>query len=190
MLVSTVIDHLSNAIQAEDVGIAYVYCSYQDRLEQTLVNLLASLLKQLLQEKQFIPKDLENLYEEHIRRGTRPTHDEVFNLLQVSISRYSRVYIVIDALDECSESGGRPRELLSMVRNLTATAISLMVTSRFIPTIAQHFEQDIQVEIRASKEDVQRYLCGRMEQLSSCVRKSEELRATITQAIVDRVDGM
>ena len=66
MQASIVVDYLSKTARTEDVGIAYMYCTYRNRLEQTPIRLIASLLKQLLQERRFIPEGLKKLYEHHI----------------------------------------------------------------------------------------------------------------------------
>jgi hypothetical protein len=67
-----------------------------------------------------------------------------------------------------------------------------MVTFRHISEIEQQFdrEQDIRLEIRASRKDVDEYLSEHTTRLSKCVERSQGLKATIMQTIGDRVDGM
>jgi Cdc6-like AAA superfamily ATPase len=191
MLASIVVDYLSNAIRAEDVGIAYMYCTYRNRLEQTPIRLLASLLKQLLQELRFIPEGLKNLYEYHIAKNTFPTLDEVSKILNSEMARYSKVFIVIDALDECADDDGAREILLSEVNALqTTNPMNLMVTSRPILKIEQKFQKAMQLEIRASDADVQKYLEGQMSRLASCVTRNISLQETIKSEIVKAVDGM
>ncbi|KFZ20148.1 hypothetical protein V501_00284 [Pseudogymnoascus sp. VKM F-4519 (FW-2642)] len=52
------------------------------------------------------------------------------------------------------------------------------------------FNECMQLEIRASDEDVQRYLDGQMLQLPSCVLRSPELQDEIKADIIKAVDGM
>ncbi len=195
MLASVVIDYLGKTIRHEPrkaVGIAYVFCNYRNQQEQTSVNLLASLLKQLLQaEGSHISDDMRKFYEDHMRRGTRPTLDEVFQVFDLELRRYAQVYIVVDALDECSEDNSTRQHLLSKLRALQATSnINLMTTSRPIPTITQEFEGAIRLEIRAKEEDLQRYLEGHMNLLASCVKKSTSLQTSIKSEIIEAADGM
>ncbi|EGO03575.1 hypothetical protein SERLA73DRAFT_175097 [Serpula lacrymans var. lacrymans S7.3] len=49
ILASYIINHLEQK-KADDVAVAYVYCSYMEQSTQTVYNLIASLLKQLVQD--------------------------------------------------------------------------------------------------------------------------------------------
>lgn len=195
MLASIVNDHLEKTIRHEAhkaVGIAYIFCSYRSQQEQTTVNLLASLLKQLLlAEESHISNDVTKLYENHRKRGTRPTLEEVFKVFEIELSRYAQVYIVVDALDECSDENGIRQQLLSKLRTLQATGnMKLMATSRPIPSITKEFEGSIRLEIRAKEEDLQIYLEGHMGLLASCVKKSTSLQTSIKSKIIKAADGM
>jgi len=66
----------------------------------------------------------------------------------------------------------------------------LFATSRFIPKITEKFNEGIRLDIRASNEDVQRYLDGHMSQLPRCVLRSSELQEEIKDEIIKAVDGM
>jgi hypothetical protein len=191
MLASIVVDYLSKTNQAKDVGIAYMYCTYRDRLEQTPIRLLASLLKQLLQERQVIPEDLKNLYEHHVSKKTSPTLEDVSKVLHSEASRYSKVFIVVDALDECAGDDGTRALLLATLNALqTTNAINLMVTSRPILKIERMFQDVIQLEVRASDSDVGKYIEGQMSRLASCVSRNKSLLETIKSDIIRAVDGM
>jgi hypothetical protein len=101
------------------------------------------------------------------------------------------VHVLVDALDECSDDDGTRRVLLSKLHILQATnAVSLMVTSHFVLKIQQEFQSAIQLEIRASDEDVQRYLKGQMSRLAGCVMRNMSLQEKITSEIINTVDGM
>jgi len=191
ILTSIVIDHLSNTVQDRSVGVAYIYCNYQSQSEQTPISLLASVLKQLLQNRLLIPDEVKDLYQSHISRKTTPTLDEVLKVLHSEMSRYSQVYVLVDALDECNDKDGQRQILVSKLRALqAANAVNLMVTSRFNPKIEKEFEKAQKLEIRASDEDVHRYLEGQMDRLSSCITENVDLQKLIISKIIDVVDGM
>ena len=65
-----------------------------------------------------------------------------------------------------------------------------MTTSRYIPSLDLDFHQPLCMDIRASVEDVRRYVEGHLLDLPSCVRKILELQGKIAGAIVDAVEGM
>ena len=191
MLAAIVIDHLCSTIRSVDVGIVHIYCNYKMQLEQTTVNLVASLLKQLVQQHGLISDDLKSLYCRHIKDETRPTLDEVFEMLQSEMNRYRQIFVVVDALDECSIENRVRQELLSKLYELqTSHNVNLMMTSRHLPDIMQEFQNSLQLEIRANEEDVRRYLDGQMFRLASCVRRNDNLQEAIKDSIVKAVDGM
>ena len=195
MITSIIIDHLCNRFQNDgNVGIAYLYCNFRRQQEQKPADLFASLLKQLVQKQPSVPESIKGLYMCHKDRRTRPSSDEILKVLPSVIRDYSRTFIIIDALDECQVSNGVRRILLSKIFNLQAkTAVSLFATSRFIPEIEKEFERGkrgLSLEIRASDEDVQRYLDGHMFQLPSFVSNNLHLKEEIKTAIVNAVDGM
>lgn len=193
MIASIVIDHLCNTFQNEaDIGIAYLYCNYRRKEEQNPNQLLLSLVKQLVQELPSVPDGLKSLYERHKDKRTRPSFDEISAVLHsVIVVDYSRVFIIIDALDECHGSDGHRQKVLSEVFSLQAkTATSLLATSRFIPEITKKFEGSIFLEIRASDEDVRRYLDGKIPQLRPFVSRNLALQEEIKTEIIKAVDGM
>ena len=185
-------DYLERFFQREDVAIAYIYCSYKEQEDQTVVNLIASLLQQLIQSNSTISNEISSLYHDHIKKQKRPTLDQWFKLLQSEVQRFSKVFIIIDALDECPESKGTRDSFLAEIRKLQPS-IHLLVTSRHIPTIECEFEKAAQVEIRARDEDVRRYLERRIKRehrLISLVKVDLALQETIINTIVEKAKGM
>ena len=191
MMSSIVVDYIQNAFRNKNVGVAFIYCNYRGQSEQNSVDLLASLVKQLVRGQASISAELMSLYEIHVKHESRPGLQQIREILDVEISRHSRVFFVIDALDECADTDGARSILLSNVRSLQSKrAVNLLATSRFIPLIMQEFKNAAQLEIKASDADVQTYLRGHMGQLPGCVRKSVSLRETIERSIIEAVDGM
>lgn len=82
--------------------------------------LLASLLKQLAQGQSSLPGSVKDLYNRHKQKRTRPSFDEILQALQSVAVRCSRVFLVVDALDECQASDGCRMRFLSALFNLQA----------------------------------------------------------------------
>ena len=99
VLASTVIDHLQRTFPETTIGVAWMFCSYIDRPNQTPSNLLATLLQVLLRGRVPISAILEGLYERSINLGDRPKIEEIFNVLRIETQKYDQVFFVIDALD-------------------------------------------------------------------------------------------
>lgn len=172
-------------------AICYIYFNFRRKEEQKLDNLLASLLKQLVQAQTSIPRSVMDLYERHRERRSRPSVQELAKLLTSSVTNFSQVFIVVDALDECQESYGCRSKFISQLLDLhTQSGINLFVTTRHIPHIIEQFTGSIKKEIRASDEDIERHLEGCMINLPGFVSTKPDLRAEIKEKIGEAADGM
>jgi hypothetical protein len=175
------------------IGVAYVYCSFQHQDEQKIDGLLASLLKQLAECLPSLPSNVKDLYNRHKTKRTRPSLEEISGTLQSVAAKYSRLIILVDALDECQASNGYRQRFLSEIFNLqNKVGANIFATSRFIPEteITEKSSGSTSLEIRASKEDIQRYLRGHMLQLPAFIRRSPDLQDEIIIGIVNAADGM
>lgn len=150
------------------------------------------MLQQLVQRRSVISDELNKLYKYHIDKKTKPSLNDCSELLRTETAGFSKVFIIIDALDEYIEGDGTRDALFRVLRHLPLD-IKLLVTSRHIPTIEREFENDMRLEIRASDKDVERYLEYRISdsrQLASHVKENPSLKDTIVTTIVRNVQGM
>lgn len=173
------------------VGIAYVFCNFKRTAEQTVEGLLSSLLKQLSERKPSLPKEVEFLYNTHKTKRTRPSIHELSENLQSVIDAYSKVYLVIDALDECQISNDTRDKFLSVLfRIQSKTYTNILATSRFNLDVQDRFGQSVVLEIRASEDDIQRYISENMVHLPPFIQKSPQLEEAIQTDISNAVCGM
>jgi hypothetical protein len=110
----------------------------------------------------------------------------------LDICTYHTAYVVIDALDECSEGNGERSELIGYLRKMPSN-LKILCTSRELPDIEKLFAESGQVYIHARETDVEKYLEGQIEKstrLRNHVRADPTLQQHIVKTIVDRVDGM
>jgi hypothetical protein len=174
-----------------NVGVAYIYCDYKGQ-DQTALNLVASLLRQLVQRRSVIPEELMAVYEKHKSKHTHPSLAEYSSLLQLVLRGFSQVFIVIDALDEYTEDDGTRDSFLTEIRKLQPD-IHLLVTSRWVPNIEHEFEESSRLEIRASDEDVKIYLEARVvkaARLQRLVKEDPKLHDEIIETIAKNSQGM
>jgi hypothetical protein len=193
VLRSTVVDYLNRSFTRKEAAVAYIYCNYKEQKSQTVVNLITSLLLQLVQintDNTDIPNQILTAYHEH--NDIRPTLAACSQLLQSEIRRHRKVFIVIDAPDECSESNGTRDGFLAEIRKLLPS-IRLFITSRQIPAIESEFKKAARLEIRASDGDVKKYLQGRIgreRRLADFVKADPVLQDAILTTIVENAKGM
>jgi predicted ATPase len=193
MITSIAVEHLQTEFRDDpSVSIAYLYCNYRRQEEQKPIDLLASLLKQLIQRRTSVPKNVVDIHKRHNNERTRPSFGEISEILHSVIADYSRIFIIIDALDELRISDGGRRRFLAELFNFQARAgANFLATSRFIPEIEKEFAgRGTKLEIRASTDDLQTYLHGHMLKLPSFVSHSADLQSEIKAAIIKTVDGM
>ena len=192
ILTSIVVNELTTRFgNDKSIGVAYIYCNFRQQDEQKAGDLLANLLRQLVQGQPSLLEDMKLLYDKHKDKHTRPSFDEILKALHSVTAMYSRAFIIVDALDECQASDGCRSRFLSEIFNLQAKSrANIFATSRFIPEITERFEGSMLLEIRASEHDVRRYVDGHMWHLPSFVGRSPDLQEEIKDEIVKAVDGM
>jgi hypothetical protein len=160
-----VVEELSTQFQDDsNIVVVYIYCNYKRQDEQTLEDVLASILKQLAEGRAQLPQSVKALHNQCESKKTRPSIYGIQEALQSVAAAYSQVFVLIDALDECRYSCRE--KLVSELSNIQSKCdMSLFVTSRFIPDITEKFEGVPRLEIRATQQDIQRYVKGHIDEL-------------------------
>ena len=149
-------------------------------------------MKQLAQRSLHLPEKLLDLYDEYASRGTKPSRKDFVEALQLVILGFSKTYIFVDALDECSEESGTRLEIIEDIQALSGS-INLLVTLRYIPSIEREFSQARRIDIHAKEEDLRTYVLGRIpweRRLLSHVKSDPSLQDLIANKIVGNVAGM
>lgn len=170
----------------------YAFCSYKEEEVQTPENLVADLLKQVLQQTGSTSDDTRGLYTRHKAKKTRPTLQELTSVLVNEVDRFESVFVVIDALDECTERDNSRAQLLAEVRRLPQNS-RILITSRYSPHLEESFKDAPSVEVRATDDDVKRYIEGRIEKeprLAKHIRSDIQLLDEVVTTIVDNCKGM
>ncbi|SCO09473.1 related to ankyrin [Fusarium fujikuroi] len=189
ILTSIVINELMTRFGDDDtVGIAFIYGNYRQRDEQKLNHLLESLLKQLVQGQSSMPASLKVLYDKHNVGKTRPSSEEISTTLQSVIALFTRVHIIVDALDELNAIDGCRNRFLEEIFKLQAQgSAKFFATSRFIPEIMEKFGGSKTIKIRAQDEDVRSFLDSKISQSGQLLQTHREM---IKSEIAKTVDGM
>ena len=191
MLTSLIVHNLQELFGHDaSVSIACIYCNFKRQADQMVDHLLASLLKGLLQGKTNLPRDVELLHQRHKSKGSRPSIIELSDTIKAITRDCSRIFLVIDALDECTGAGTRSRLLKEIASLQDHGNVSFLATSRFVPDVLEEFKGRLTLEIRATDEDVRTYITDRMTELPAFVRRNNMLQEKIVSEITAAVDGM
>ena len=194
ILTSVVVEDLWKRFgRDQNIGVAYLYCDYKNREQQTTMDLIAILLKQLIRKNISLPDSIHDLYKRHEERKTRPSLEEISQSLSSVIGSFSRAFIVVDALDELSDNDGTCFRLLSelfRVRDSSPSRVGLFATSRYIPHITDRFRECTKLDIRANDDDMSSYLWSHVPTLPSCVSEASGLDKEIIAEVVKTANGM
>lgn len=171
------------------VGVAYIYYNFKRHHEQKAEHMLASLIKQLAQGSRAFPEVLQEMHDRHSHVRTRPFLVELSDTLAVLVRSFSRVFILIDALDEAQDTE-RTKFLDHIFAMQEKSGLNLFATSRAINTISATFKESISREISPSHYDVFQVLNARMSELPSFVREDEDLQNEIKASIEAAMGGM
>ncbi|MCJ1460634.1 hypothetical protein MMC28_011016, partial [Mycoblastus sanguinarius] len=107
---------------------AYFYFDFQDSKKQKTTFLLRSVLVQLAFRDRRTLEYIRELYNEHGQGKQEPSESSLTSTLLLSLQSSSRIYLVLDALDECTEKQG----VLSIISKVhkKCSNVNILITSR------------------------------------------------------------
>lgn len=175
----------------DNCATAYIYLDYQDRKTQSAANVLSCLLKQLL--RRFEPHAWPNEIFESLRAEFSDAHNmctltirELTDHIFICAKHFSKVFIVIDALDECEN----PNEGWKLMRFLIAATqlehVRLLITSRPQLSIDNALKSVSTILISGQKSDIETYIRSNIEYR----RWRKELREEVVSNLVFSAEGL
>ncbi len=188
------VNHLECSYPFHSKAVAILYLSYGDQEEQSAKNLIGSLVRQVAHGKRTLSDEVIGLYRDHAFKACRPTISELSNLLHSEITGLSEVFILVDAMDECSNNNYTREDLLTTLQSLLEMPnVRLLITSRPVASIDAHLQGMAYLEIRAANEDIRRYIENRIpkeRRLIPYVRGDDAFQVSIIDTIIAKAQGM
>ena len=165
-LSSLVIDKMCDEAMERDAAVTCFYFDYAMRKEQSPINVLGSLLRQLANRSEKIPDVIVQEYQNQKKLigGRAPQVSDILNMFQ-TIATTIRTFICIDALDECA-----PEHLVVILDSL-GRILRGSRNTRIFMTGRPHVRGDIErrlgegpifISIKPAEHDVVRYLHERL----------------------------
>ena len=185
---SVVIDHLRSQSSGQDrTAIACLYSDYRDQSNQTVLNILGSLLKQLLTDAPQLPMEVSNML-----KGEQPDINHVVHMAKITLQLYSRTYICIDAVDEL-EDRTRLALFRAMQDLLNMSGIRLFITGRphIEKQVSTEFNamQQLAITITANPDDVRLFLRHELEK-EDPETLNEQLKEQILTTLIEKSEDM
>ena len=173
-------------------NVAYMYCDYRDQTNQTVVNILGSLLRQLLVTAPHVPEAITMLLESIKKKGHRVEAADVSQMVKVILPQLSRSFICLDALDELEPP---TRFTLLKALHVDFGTVRIFLTGR--PHIQQEVDRALHtkldaVPIIADDGDIRGYLTQKIDDDMNINPEdmNEQLKEEILETIIRKARGM
>ncbi|KAI0111616.1 ankyrin [Daldinia grandis] len=140
VLASTIFQQLEEQYLDKNVAVLITYCSFDDKNTHSTYNILSSFIRQIVEKKGEMSDVIKDMYAEHSQSHTqsRPTLDQLINLLSTEIGTFEKTFIIVDGLDEIPNDKDKT-ELLRTIESLIPLP-QFMVTSRPVSSISAWFK--------------------------------------------------
>ncbi|KAJ4478238.1 hypothetical protein J3R30DRAFT_3250682, partial [Lentinula aciculospora] len=183
MAAASIVQDLNEYYKGSPVAVVCVFCDFGQSQAQTTDALVASMLRQLVQAHPVVHSTVASMYTHHSTRSTVPRADEIFASFSMSARQFERVFVVVDALDECLDDQTRAQ----LLTTLNSFSISLLFTSRPHSSIEQLFERCNHQEIHADQQDIwiyseERFALSRVGRHCAPDLKQEILKQVVRKA--------
>jgi ankyrin repeat domain-containing protein 50 len=130
ILASTVIEHIKSTCKMDSrCQYIFYYFDFNDSKKQEVASLLRSVLAQLASRDLRTLKEIEKLYKQNDRGKQQPDKKSLLSILLLVLRSSSRTYLIIDALDECSQ-WSEMLKVLSNIYQRCSEEVNILVTSR------------------------------------------------------------
>ena len=167
-----------------------LYCDFLAHHEQSTTNMLGAMLKQLVSRGGIL---------QHIREAFRKAKREfggrglllpdMVEILKKSITSLPRLFICIDAVDECTPKHRRDilDAMQEIVRVSPNTRVFLTGRPHINDEIVKHFAQAVRIPLSPRKGDIESYLEMRLDGDPDPNTMDDELRTDIMKIIPEKI---
>ncbi|KAF3317256.1 hypothetical protein TWF173_000499 [Orbilia oligospora] len=214
ILSSTIVENLESDLACQPL--LYFYFDFTDTGKQTLENMLRALISQLYYKYGDPSLQLESLYSSCTQReqSVQPTCRSLCETFSRMVEQAKEVWLILDALDECSTRGGSPTEgLLSWMNEILNSEqwnLHLLATSRPENDIKSEVENFICINNRIAKDalwprdytiaiqsslvshDINAYIRTRVREENGLKRwrSHPEIQSEIETCLMEKANGM
>ncbi|KAH6908110.1 ankyrin repeat-containing domain protein [Coprinopsis sp. MPI-PUGE-AT-0042] len=191
LLASIVINHLQEQakLRGPKIALAFAYCRYTSPVP--VRQILAALIRQLLERYPFLLPLVQPLYEEHRREKTKPSRNELLDLLRDISNVFDTFYCALDGLDEATED-----DQFKLLDALSSIKANFFITSRPLESLSPLLPNARFFTVAARDEDIQRLIDYKIKQSPRLVAmldtqgEGSSHRETIVTKITQKAEGM
>jgi NACHT domain len=200
---SAIIQDVMALRESESALMAYFYCDFRDEDKQYRRNMILSFLFQLSAQSNTCFDALWDLYPAHDDGAQKPSDGALLQCLKevLSLRAQGRMYLILDALDECPQNSGMPssrEQALDLVKSLiklSSPNLHICVTSR--PEIDIRNALEPMTSFRVSlheqsgqKKDIIEYVNSVVYSDIMMQRWREDDKRLVVETLSERAGGM
>jgi hypothetical protein len=192
ILCSTIIEHVMSLCPNDAADrYAYFYFDFSDAQKQTVTGMLRSMIAQLSVPE--LSADVDARYRKCNHGQQQPGSDDLVKTLVSLFKDSHRSYLIVDALDECSER----KALLRTIRRIVQTHsghVNVLVTSREERDIWEGMEgvilDSVSLECGGLDADIERHIHKCLESDTDWRNDPAHVKEEIQDALVKGAHGM
>ncbi|KAF4548959.1 NACHT domain-containing protein 2 [Elsinoe fawcettii] len=181
--------------------ILYFYYDFADVNKQSMDSTLRTLLCQLAEMDEQHAEAIREFWHDHNDGSRQPGKEEMYAVLRRELQAAGEVYILLDALDECTTRGaGGSLSLLDWLKQLhqDVKGLRLLCTSRPESDIEESFlswvPQESRISIRGEEvsSDIDAYVYAAVREFAGLQRWHDrpEVQDLICHTLSSKADGM
>ena len=191
---SAVIDNLCNQVRRQNATVACFYFDFAAENEQSHVNMLGCLLKQLVFGLKEIPEEISEAYKDRKNAigGQGPQISDILKMLWTTSAR-KRAFICIDAVDECATE--HQVKILDSLGQLLeqSPGTRIFVTGRphILPEIRRRLAGRVtNLSISPNRDDIISYIHSRLAADTTPDAMNSTLEADIVKKVPRDISEM
>ena len=142
-----------------ETALAYAFCRRGDESSQNPLTIFGALAKQIGQQQSEINSVLESEFLAS-QNGETPSKRTVRVVLDSALSSFTRIFLVIDAFDECKGNDLLAQDLLSLMQNTMGVSVKIVIFSRHDLHLEEclRLYNQIQPDLGENTEDLRAYI--------------------------------
>ena len=200
---STIIENIDSMRKSGLASLAFFYCDFREDDKKDLRGLLSSMLVQLCHQSDSYYQILSDFFSEHANGSRYPSDDALVRCLKdiLRVSGQAPVYLIVDGLDECSNTSAMPsprEKLLTFLEDLIDLRLPnlrICVTSRPEIDIKRVLEPLTSLSISLHDEsgqieDIKKYIRSVVNMDRKMRRWTAADRELVIDVLIKKSDGM
>jgi hypothetical protein len=186
---------IKSVVQSDNTTCTYFFFDSRDAQAslQSYDGLLRSVTFQLCVHLDTLPGILDTGYKNCGSGTTLPSRDVVQQICSSALQHLPETFIIIDALDECSEIS----QVAAWLKRLLTTGgerLHVLITSRDKPDITDHLSRIPQQQViyldDFTNADIKLYIDSSMKESRQLVQWSKEIQTNIRESLLAGAGGM